>query len=120
MFYGGLFKYIHIFNITKYMSILKKYQEYVNKTNKTDLKNWGFENNQIYRIFKFEDFNDAILFINSVATLSNQIDHHPDIHLFDYKFVKISYMSHDQNAITNKDYESAHLIDKMYTGEDLW
>ena len=102
------------------MAILKKYKDYVDSESKSDLKKWGFDNNQIHRIFKFDSFNDAMLFINSIATLSNQIDHHPDIQLFDYKYVKISYKSHDKNAVTTKDYESAHLVDKIYDGEDLW
>jgi 4a-hydroxytetrahydrobiopterin dehydratase len=102
------------------MPIFKNYKEYLDKTNKTDLKNWGFDNDKIYRVFKFEDFDSAILFINSIATLSNKIDHHPDISLFDYKFVKISFKSHDENAVTTNDYKSAHLVDKIYAGEDLW
>lgn len=102
------------------MPLLKKYQDYVDSESKSDLQNWGFDNNQIYRVFKFDSFDDAILFVNSIATLANQMDHHPDIFLYNYKFVKVSYKSHDKNAVTNKDYKSAHLVDKIYDGEDLW
>ena len=102
------------------MAIFTKYKDYLDRfEDRTDLNKWGFDNNTIYRIFMFADFNQAILFVNSLANLANEIDHHPDILLYDYKFVKVSFKSHDKNKVTNDDYKSAHLVDKIYDGESL-
>lgn len=102
------------------MPIFKKYKDYLDRLeDKTDLNMWGFDNNSIYRIFQFEDFNKALDFINHVGKLSEEIDHHPDILLYDYKFVKISFKSHDKNKVTSDDYMSAHLVDKIFNGKSL-
>lgn len=102
------------------MALLTKYKEYLDRfENKTNLNNWGFDNNCIYRVFEFKDFNRAILFINTLANLAEEIQHHPDIFLHDYKFVKISFKSHETNSVTELDYKSAQLVDKIYVDKFL-
>lgn len=102
------------------MPIFKKYQDYLDRfEDKTDLNMWGFDNNSIYRIFQFDNFSKAVNFINLISKLAEEIDHHPDILLFDYKFVKISFKSHEKNKVTSDDYLSAHLVDKIFNGENL-
>jgi 4a-hydroxytetrahydrobiopterin dehydratase len=102
------------------MPIFKGYNEYLRRfENQTHLNKWGFDNNSIYRIFEFKDFKGAITFINSVAQMSEQTNHHPDIQLYDYKFVKISFKTHDQDKVTMKDYKAAHIVDEIYDGENL-
>lgn len=97
------------------MGFFKKYNQFLDrKDNKSNLDNWGFDNNSIYRIFDFEDFNEAILFVNALADFAEEIQHHPDIFIYDYKFVKVFLKSHDENKITEKDYKTAHFIDDIY------
>ena len=101
------------------MLIFTKYKNYVDKLdNKHDLDMWGFDNNLIYRIFQFKDFKQAIEFINNIANISEDIGHHPDLFLYDYKFVKVSYKSHEKNKVTQDDYKCAHLVDSIY--EDMY
>ncbi len=102
------------------MPIFKGYNEFLRRfENKTHLNKWGFDNNSIYRIFEFKDFNSAIEFINLVAQMSEETNHHPDIELYDYKFIKISFKTHDENKVTAKDYKSAHLVDHIYDKNTL-
>ena len=63
--------------------------------------------------FKFADFTQAIQFINQVAELANQVDHHPSI-LNNYNVVEIWLCTHDDNnQITAKDHELANMINKI-------
>lgn len=76
-------------------------------------KNWQINNNRLEKEWKFPDFKTAVEFINRVAAKAKQLNHHPDISLHDYKFLKISLFSHDQNKITDKDYRLARMIDDI-------
>ncbi|MCH2188649.1 4a-hydroxytetrahydrobiopterin dehydratase [Candidatus Gracilibacteria bacterium] len=70
--------------------------------------------NRLEKIFEFNTYDDAIKFINKVANISETVNHHPDILLFDYKYVKISSTTHDAgNTITAKDTYITDLIDKI-------
>ena len=76
--------------------------------------NWSIENNKMERSFRFNDFNEAISFINDVAKLAEEQNHHPTIFLHSYKIVDIGLTTTDQgNIITDKDYELAKLIDEI-------
>jgi 4a-hydroxytetrahydrobiopterin dehydratase len=102
------------------MPIFTKYKSYLNNSNSNhDLNKWGYDNNLIYRIFEFSNFSKAVEFINTIANVSEEIGHHPDILLYDYKFVKISYKSHDMNKITQDDYKCAHIVDQIYDKDYL-
>ncbi|HLV42281.1 MAG TPA: 4a-hydroxytetrahydrobiopterin dehydratase [Brumimicrobium sp.] len=75
--------------------------------------NWSIENNKMERSFRFNDFKEAIDFINKVAVLAEKHNHHPTIFLHSYKIVDISLTTADQgNIITDKDYELAKFIDE--------
>lgn len=73
---------------------------------------WSILDEKLSKEFKFENFNDSILFVNSVAQISEEMNHHPEI-LINYDEVTISTWTHDQSAITEKDYDLAEKINKI-------
>ncbi len=73
-----------------------------------NIVNWKLE-----KIYSFNNFSDAMEFVNKVANISETIWHHPDMNIFDYKFVKIILFTHTENKITQKDEYLASLIDKI-------
>ncbi len=75
-------------------------------------KNWKEENNLLQREFTFKDFKEAMDFVNNVADVAEEVQHHPDIFIHDYKNVKISLTSHDAGKVTDKDHDMAERIDK--------
>lgn len=75
---------------------------------------WEESENSLSRVFTFKYFYHAIQFIDRVAEISEEIDHHPDIHLFDYNNVRITYTTHDEGKVTEKDYEASRLVDEEY------
>jgi 4a-hydroxytetrahydrobiopterin dehydratase len=72
---------------------------------------WSETNGAIQRTVLFKDFAGAMRFVNAVADLAEQMDHHPDI-LIRYNKVTLSLSTHDAGGITTKDFELAEKIDR--------
>lgn len=60
-----------------------------------------------------KDFVSAVQLVNLIMPLAEQADHHPDILIHGYNHVTITLTTHDQNAVTEKDYSLAHAIDAL-------
>ena len=74
---------------------------------------WEIKNNQLVKEFQFESFEEAITFINNIAPLCSQENHHPEI-VNVYNKVQLSFCTHDAgNTITELDYKLARLIDSL-------
>mgnify|MGYP001500005471 CR=1 FL=1 len=74
---------------------------------------WIEKNSKLVNQYKFNDFNEAMTFINQVAKICEEVNHHPEIYNC-YSSVKLSLCTHDSdNNITEKDRELANLIDKI-------
>jgi len=72
------------------------------------------DNNALKALFEFGDFLEAIDFVNQVADVAIQLEHHPDILLHDFKNVTITSSTHDKgNTITDKDKELAQQIEAL-------
>ena len=66
----------------------------------------------IKKSFEFNSYLDGIDFVNAVANVAEQENHHPDISI-GYCKVTISLTTHDAGTITEKDYKLAKLIDDL-------
>ena len=73
---------------------------------------WNELNNTITKTFEFNSYLDGIDFVNEVANLAEQENHHPDIEI-GYCKVTISLTTHDAGGLTDKDYKLAKLIDDL-------
>lgn len=77
-------------------------------------KMWKTENNVLSRTFVFPDFSKAIMFINNIAALADELNHHPDLELFSYNKVNVKLTTHDAgNTITKKDIGLAKKIEQV-------
>lgn len=75
---------------------------------------WKEEDDKLINTFEFENFAEALQFVNKVGALAELKKHHPNILMRDYKFVEISLTTHDEdNKITKKDVELSKLIDSI-------
>ena len=79
---------------------------------KASLKDWVFENNQIQKTFQFDNFVEAINFVNRLASLAEKANHHPDISI-QYNKVTINLSTHDAGEVTQKDISLESEIDKI-------
>lgn len=85
--------------------------ELMNKI-KLDLNEWIIHNELLVKEFVFSTFQDAINFVNTVAKIADEADHHPDIFI-SYNKVKISLITHDLGEISEKDYSLAKEIESL-------
>lgn len=77
-----------------------------------DLPAWEVEGKQIERVFEFDDFSMAIDFVNGVAELAEEAEHHPDIDVR-YNKVRIILSTHSKGGITDLDFDLAEKIDTL-------
>ena len=77
------------------------------------LKGWQREGNAITREFVLAGFTEATQFVGKIAPIADAMDHHPDVHLYRYKRVKIMLTTHSAGGITQNDFDLATRIDAM-------
>ena len=63
--------------------------------------------------YKFKNFKEAIDFVDKVAKVAETRDHHPDI-LVKYDLVTLTFYTHTDNAVTEKDVRLAAEIDNLF------
>ncbi len=68
---------------------------------------------KIRREFVLKDFVRAVAFVNKVAKLAEQEDHHPDIHIF-YRKVVIELWTHSVGGLSENDFILAAKADQVY------
>jgi 4a-hydroxytetrahydrobiopterin dehydratase len=73
---------------------------------------WELIKSQIERSFEFEDFSEAIDFVNSVAEIAEDEEHHPDIDIR-YAKVRLVLSTHSEGGLTGKDFDLAEKIDTL-------
>jgi 4a-hydroxytetrahydrobiopterin dehydratase len=73
---------------------------------------WTLQGNQIERLLTFENFVDAMIFVNRVAEIAEEEGHHPDIRIV-YNRVTLTLSTHDAGGLTQKDFRLAHRIDSL-------
>ena len=76
------------------------------------LSGWQREGDAIKREFRFDTFLDAIAFINRIAPLADDADHHPEIFNV-YDRVELTLTTHDAGGLTTKDFDLAEAIDAV-------
>lgn len=73
---------------------------------------WQENTGKLSRRFEFNNFVEALDFVNKVGELAEKAQHHPDIS-FGWGYATIMLYTHSENKITDKDYELAQLIDTL-------
>ena len=76
------------------------------------LKGWTLEGEAIKKQYTFKDFPAAIAFVNRLAPEAEKADHHPDI-LINYKRVTLTYSTHSEGGLTDKDFAGAATADRL-------
>ena len=74
---------------------------------------WEREGDEIVREWRFEDFNEAVAFINRVAEVAEEANHHPDIFLHGWNKVKLSLANHSAGGLTEMDFTMAARFDDI-------
>jgi 4a-hydroxytetrahydrobiopterin dehydratase len=78
----------------------------------TGLDGWALEGNAIRKQYTLGGFPDAIAFVTRIAFDAEAADHHPDI-LINYKRVTLTFSTHSDGGLTDKDFEGAQQADAL-------
>ena len=76
-------------------------------------KGWKKKGNWLVRQYKFKTFMEAVGFLNIVATIGEELMHHPDISLENYNQLTIKTTTHKSKKLTQKDFELAERIEMI-------
>lgn len=73
---------------------------------------WILSEGMISREFEFADFLESMAFVNRVAALAEEHDHHPDINI-SYNHVRIDLSTHKVGGLSKKDFALAQAVDGL-------
>jgi 4a-hydroxytetrahydrobiopterin dehydratase len=79
------------------------------------LPKWKRDGEIISRTYEFEDFPAAMKFVNAVAVLAEEAQHHPDIDVR-WNKVTLALTTHDAGGLTEKDFALARECDAQSLG----
>jgi 4a-hydroxytetrahydrobiopterin dehydratase len=74
---------------------------------------WKREGEHIVRDWEFKDFGEAITFVNRVAALAEEANHHPDILVHGWNKVRLSVTNHSAGGLTDADFALAGKVDQI-------
>lgn len=69
-------------------------------------------NTAIQRMFRFKDFHQTMAFVNAVAWIAHQTDHHPDLEV-GYNRCAITFSTHSIGGLSNNDFICAARINDI-------
>jgi 4a-hydroxytetrahydrobiopterin dehydratase len=74
---------------------------------------WRREGESLVRDYEFKDFVAAMAFVNRVADVAEEVNHHPDILVHDWNKVRLTLTTHSQGKLTDNDHAMAQRIDGL-------
>lgn len=73
---------------------------------------WELEDSCITRTFEFESYMEGIEFVNRVAEIAEEEEHHPDMDVR-YGCVDVTLNGDEEGGLTEKDFAVAQRIDTL-------
>lgn len=78
----------------------------------TALPGWKVEESMLRKQFKFKGFMAGIDFVNRVAAVAEEMDHHPDIAIR-FGLITISLVTHSARGLTELDFAQAARLEAL-------
>ncbi|HSH62061.1 MAG TPA: 4a-hydroxytetrahydrobiopterin dehydratase [Acidimicrobiales bacterium] len=79
------------------------------------LPGWTVHEGALVKQFELPSFLAAVDFVNALASLAEEANHHPDLDIR-YDKVRVALVTHSQGGITGKDLEMAQRIETEHSG----
>ena len=80
-----------------------------------DLPGWALDGDAIRKQFVFAGFPEAVAFVERLVPGAEAADHHPDV-LINYKRVTLTYSTHSEGGLTDKDFAGAKMAEQVARG----
>ena len=74
---------------------------------------WRDDGEALVRDLEFENFAEAMAYVNEVAEVAERENHHPDIAIHGWNKVRLALFTHSENRITDADRAMAEQIDAL-------
>lgn len=71
------------------------------------------DDKKLEREFKFNNFKEAMAFVNKVAAEAEIENHHPDIYIHGWNKVKLTLSTHSVSGLTKKDFVMAAKVNSL-------
>ena len=88
-------------------------EEELKQFESNQMNNWKETGGFLQKTFEFKDFKEALDFINKVGTISESMNHHPEI-INNYNKVHLKLKTHDKNQITELYNKMAKKVDDLF------
>jgi 4a-hydroxytetrahydrobiopterin dehydratase len=81
------------------------------------LKDWQLNPGatEIQRNFQFKDFYHTMAFVNAIAWIANQENHHPDLEV-GYNYCRVKFNTHAIQGLSENDFICAAKVDSLMAG----
>jgi len=76
-----------------------------------ELDGWKLAGDAIEKTFTFAGFPEAVEFVRQLVPGAEEADHHPDVAIH-YRRVTLSYSTHSEGRITQKDFAGAAMAER--------
>jgi len=73
---------------------------------------WTEFNNKLEKTFKFDNYNEVVLFTNQAMQIAIEKDHHPEINVH-YNFVKLSITDYEKGTVSEKCYRFINAVNQI-------
>jgi 4a-hydroxytetrahydrobiopterin dehydratase len=79
-----------------------------------EIPDWSLTDSStaIGREFRFKDFHQTMAFVNAVAWIAHQTDHHPDLEV-GYNRCTVNFSTHSIGGLSDNDFICAARIDAL-------
>ena len=82
--------------------------------NPTNAADWTEINNKLEKTFKFDNYNEVVLFTDKVMQIAIDQDHHPEINVH-YNFVKVRITDYEKGTVSEKCHRFISEVNKIST-----
>ena len=77
-----------------------------------DLPGWLLAQSELERTFAFKNYYQTVSFVNAVAWIAHQEDHHPVVE-FGYKTCRVRYSTHSIGGLSLNDFICAAKVNAL-------
>lgn len=79
-----------------------------------ELNQWDMNETatEIKKVFQFKNYYETMAFVNAIAWMAHQENHHPDLEV-SYNHCRVHYSTHAIGGLSENDFICAAKIDKL-------
>jgi 4a-hydroxytetrahydrobiopterin dehydratase len=74
---------------------------------------WRLDKDRLVREWILKDFRAVLALANEIGRVAEEEQHHPDLHLTDYKHLRVELSTHAIHGLSRNDFVLAAKIDRL-------